>query len=818
MTANSKKSETHSSFVGKPIAESSQSQAEARGGGQERPRVSVVIPVYNTDHKQLTDCLASVLSQNLDNYEVIAVNDGSPDRKIRPILRKAAQAHPHLKVVSQRNAGGAAAINRGIKEARGEYLTIMDHDDIMLSGALNALYRAAHEADADMATGRLQRLEGQADFWPTLTPLFDEARVLDSPLEDTRILNNIHYYNWIYRRDLFDRRVGAIKKRIVADFEMMHLMIPFANRIAIIPQTVYLWRRTKNSITSTQGFFRDRIQVIRDVIRANEELPADYKSALFLTLCERLSWYEPKYFDLNEPERTTALATCLFDIFNYLEAAGLDPVKELAATSLSTHQKSWFSLAMTETEEEAVRAFRKEAIRRAEATVRKQEAAKARLDQQAAVQQALAARGLSGKLHKARLTTVHMGKLASLKAKGLAMRHGFERNPELFAKISRMRKRGYRAPLREAETRITQSSKAVFFESFLGKQYGGNPRAIYEYMQKHHPEYEFYWCYHGDAQDIPGNPTVVRRESKEYWEALARCHKLVNNVVFPNWYYGTEKRYLQTWHGTPLKRLGFDIEVAGPETQARYGFYNESRNWDALISANHHSTECFARAFRFRKDMLTIGYPANDVFYQPERLARMRRAVRKKLKIPPSAQVILYAPTWRDHKSVGNWSFSFELTPDFSELLNQAGLKKTYVLERHHHLTERQGDGDDKRIINVSDYPDAHELMVAADILVSDYSSIAFDWACSRKPVVFYTPDYEEYNEAARGFYLDMESDLNAQLVRDEQGLIDVLRDAPWNSPEWEAQTNTLYERFCDLHDGTASQQAVEWLLREEKA
>lgn len=806
-----------------------------------KPLVSVVIPVYNPDHKQLMDCLHSVLNQNIDPYEVIAVNDGSPDPEVLPILRAAAKRYSHLKVITGKNAGGVAAINRGIKAASGEYLTVMDHDDIMLSGALSGLYKAAHSADADMATGKLQRLEGQADFWPALRPVFEAERVIESALELPALLRNTHYYNWIYKLDFFRKHVGLINPRIVADFEMIHKMIPNANRIAIIPQTVYLWRRTESSISSTEGFFRDRIKVISDVVLANIEMAPEYKSAYFKIVAERLTWYEGKYFELKEPQRTDSLANCLYVILADMKTSGLDPKIELAHAPISDHSRALFSMALTETPDDAVRAFRNEAITRRDeavkvvAKVKTDEAAKvaakaavkAKADGAAkpapqAVQlpavvtpSAFSREKIKERLHKAALTATHFGKVVSVESKSFAMQYGFQKAPEVFGTVSRYRKRGYRKELQAAEGRITENRKAVMFESFLGKQFGGNPRAIYEYMLEHHPDYEFYWCYHGDHADIPGATKIVRRDSREYWEALARCQKLVNNIVFPTWMYGTKKRYLQTWHGSPLKRIGFDIHVTGPETKGRYGFFNESRNWDALISANELCSQKFPGAFRFRKEMLAIGYPANDIFYQKEREAKTRRAMRKNLALPEGAEVFLYAPTWRDNKAVGNWVFSFDLTPDFSKILDKAPAGSV-VLLRQHHLTQSQKNGNDPRVIDVSNYPDAHELMVASDVLITDYSSIFFDWACSRKPVIFYTPDYDEYATKARGFYLDMKTDLNAQLVQTEADLGAVFQERRWETAAWALQETTLYTQFCKLHDGTSSQKAVEWLLRED--
>ena len=116
--------------------------------------------------------------------------------------------------------------------------------------------------------------------------------------------------------------------------------------------------------------------------------------------------------------------------------------------------------------------------------------------------------------------------------------------------------------------------------------------------------------------------------------------------------------YIQTWHGTPLKRLGYDIEVDGPEKLARENFYLESRNWDYLLAANKYSSDIFKRAFKFEKEIMLNGYPSNDIFYKNNKLEKIE-SIQRKLNIPKEKQVILYAPTWRDNESNGSWNHSF---------------------------------------------------------------------------------------------------------------------------------------------------------------
>ena len=188
------------------------------------------------------------------------------------------------------------------------------------------------------------------------------------------------------------------------------------------------------------------------------------------------------------------------------------------------------------------------------------------------------------------------------------------------------------------------NEKMVFFESFLGKNYSGNPKYLYEEMLRD-PKFKgftFVWSYSGENPEvIPGNPVVINRDSEDYYKYLARAKYWVSNIIFPVHRKREGNVYIQTWHGTPLKKLGFDIDIEGPETLARENFYIESRNWDYLVAANRYSSDIFKRAFKFNKEMLEYGYPANDLFYRPD-LGEKVEQLKKKLNLPADKKVILY--------------------------------------------------------------------------------------------------------------------------------------------------------------------------------
>ncbi|WHY91241.1 CDP-glycerol glycerophosphotransferase family protein [Neobacillus cucumis] len=354
----------------------------------------------------------------------------------------------------------------------------------------------------------------------------------------------------------------------------------------------------------------------------------------------------------------------------------------------------------------------------------------------------------------------------------------------------------------------------VVFESFLGKNYSGNPKYIYEQMLRDpkFKNFKFVWSYRGEnPEEIPGNPIIVNRDTDEFYRYMAKAKYWVSNIIFPIHRKREGNVYLQTWHGTPLKKLGFDIDIEGPEVLARENFYIESRNWDYLISANEYSSEIFRRAFKFEKDMLEAGYPLNDIFYRDD-LQKVIAKIKDKLNLPKDKKIILYAPTWRDNEMVGSWSHSFHLKFDLEDYYQKLNSDHVLLL-RMHHLVSDSLEIDEKYnnfVYDLSKYDDIQELYVIADLLITDYSSVFFDYANSKKPILFYAYDFEMYKENIRGFYLDMEKDLPGPVIQNESDLLEAILNIAKVSEDYKERYEQFYQRFCSLEDGKAAKRVVD--------
>lgn len=348
----------------------------------------------------------------------------------------------------------------------------------------------------------------------------------------------------------------------------------------------------------------------------------------------------------------------------------------------------------------------------------------------------------------------------------------------------------------------------VICESFFGKSYSDSPKYIYEYLCKNYPgKYKFIWVVNKRTK-IPFHPIKVKRFSIRYVYYLARCKYDVFNVRQPEWMRKREENiFLETWHGTPLKKLVFDQEeVMGASPLYKAQFYKQSRIWDYLVSANHFSSDAFKSAFLYDNEILEYGYPRNDILHS-ENKEELTKHLRKKLRIPEGKKTILYAPTWRDDEYYGRGEYKFALKLDLRLLKEKLGNEYVVLLRTHYFIADALDvTGLEDFAFNVSKYDDISELYLVSDILITDYSSVFFDYANLKRPILFYTYDLEKYRDMLRGFYMDIEKDVPGPLLYNNEEVVEAIKDIDEISQDYAERYEAFYERFCSLEDGHASE------------
>ncbi|GAT72621.1 glycosyl/glycerophosphate transferase [Microbacterium sp. HM58-2] len=343
------------------------------------------------------------------------------------------------------------------------------------------------------------------------------------------------------------------------------------------------------------------------------------------------------------------------------------------------------------------------------------------------------------------------------------------------------------------------TENAVFFESFYGRSVGCNPQAIDRALAAEAPGVRRYWSVVDLSVAVPDGAVAVVEGSPEWWRARAAARLLVvNDWLRRRFARKTGQKVLQTWHGTPLKRLALHRPGFDPRRMA--AVIKESRRWDVLLAQNSYSERILRKAYAFfGRPIWVEGYPRNDALVTGD-----PASIRSALGITAGERVLLYAPTWRDDRA--------EMV-DFVDPAELARAADAVILVRGHSRTIDTGrDRSGARVIDVTGFPETAQLLLAADALITDYSSVMFDFSVTGKPMYFLVPDLDHYRGKLRGFYFDLAARAPGPLVRNQDELVAALGDAGHEKryasryAAWRAQFNTR-------DDGRAAERVVARIL-----
>jgi CDP-glycerol glycerophosphotransferase (TagB/SpsB family) len=344
--------------------------------------------------------------------------------------------------------------------------------------------------------------------------------------------------------------------------------------------------------------------------------------------------------------------------------------------------------------------------------------------------------------------------------------------------------------------------RRVLFESYWGKRMDCNPYALFKELSAI-GGYECIWVLHDTAEDRSDFPYErVEPGSLRYLFALATSKYLISNANFPTEY---DKRpgsvHLQTKHGTPLKVMGLDIRPVRPKEMDWSSFAARCQRWDYVISSNEYSSAVWRRGFPYNYKILETGYPRNDILFNAT--SDTIAGIRSKLGIAQGMKVALYAPTFRDRDRDAKEQVDFSDALDPKRVLEALGPDYVLLL-RAHYLMEATGLQQDPRILDVSTYVDANEVCLISDLLITDYSSIMFDYANLGRPIVLFLHDYDDYM-SGRGTYFDIRERAPGPVATTEDALCRALHHRAWESPYNVERLRKFRAEFCSFDDGKAS-------------
>jgi CDP-glycerol glycerophosphotransferase len=358
--------------------------------------------------------------------------------------------------------------------------------------------------------------------------------------------------------------------------------------------------------------------------------------------------------------------------------------------------------------------------------------------------------------------------------------------------------------------------RAVLFDCHGGRQFADSPRALYDELASRDLRSRYLVAVLDQQAVVPTPAERVAMWSREHYRAMATSSTIVLNSFQPRWFAPRpEQLVIQTWHGTALKRIGRDSLVVQARGAVELERMTElAATWSWMVSPSPYMTGIYRSGWGFEGRVLECGYPRNDVFFSPD-TRLIERRVRRMFGVSRDQRIILYAPTFRDDALAATRGHAVHAPVDLERLTAQLGRDDVLLVRGHHLSNIRLPSAPGLPVRDASQYPDVQELLVAADVLVTDYSSVMFDFANTGRPMIFHAPDLDEYRERVRGFYFDLEAVVPGPVCRDD----DALEDAVRSVGTWDAQYSERYdafrERFCPWDDGNAAVRLADALLAE---
>lgn len=794
------------------------------------PKISIIIP-YLKGQAYLEECVTNLEQQKLENYEIIVVNDkdgqdvpkqvmenphvvvyNAVDEVSQEVIRINLQEQEELrgkkiqekvqkrlhraerrrlsveesaargeelniyteeqlnpdeeelaeeydeKVEQGYPFGVAACRNIGIEKATGKYVYFIDCDDYVLEGALSRLITLAEEKKALVTTGN------KYSCWFKPVSFEFEKAAQETFLEGICPLQG-----------------EVMKQRFVEMFSAQHLLI---DRQLLIDQKI----RFDEEIT----YYADMRFTVQLLAAAEGSMWADGES-IYVWRHRNDKIHLPALCQKKRQKRGREFIESYEKSVGYLKKA--DPAIRYALDRYLTYFcRSKFPAR----------------IKGAQA-LRYSKALREMPDWKRIIKE-------FGFLERLELTFVRKGKYRMAKPV-VGFNHWRNKKKGFFGSSIQW----YRFIEKKVFNKMPVRKDWIMLESFFGKSYSDSPKYLYEYLQKTRgDQYRYIWVMQqkSPALQKTGKHTTCKMNSLRYVYYAARCGYRIFNVRQPAW---SKKRksivFLETWHGTPLKKLAFDLDDLHSASQnAKTLFYEHSREWNYLVSANRFSTDVFERCFVYNRDkILEYGYPRNDILYAANK-DEIAAEVKRELGIPEGKRVILYAPTWRDDEFYGKGKYKFSLAMDLDRMRREFSADSVILLRTHYYIADILDLSEYAGFVyNGSRYEDISRLYLASDICITDYSSVFFDYANLKRPILFFAYDFDKYKDELRGFYIDMEKELPGPILKTNDEVVEALHHMDSVTEQYKERYDEFYERFCSVDDGHASERIIEKVFGERE-
>lgn len=356
--------------------------------------------------------------------------------------------------------------------------------------------------------------------------------------------------------------------------------------------------------------------------------------------------------------------------------------------------------------------------------------------------------------------------------------------------------------LRVLKLFIRTDENLILINSFGGKKYDDSPKALYEAMvaDKRFENYTFVWAFHQPELFQNRGLKTVKTDTFSYFVTALKAKCWISNSSIERGldFKGKHTFYFNTWHGTPIKKMGKDISADNLSFRSK-----KDSAFDIMTVQSDFEADVFSRAFQIGKDkLLKCGLPRNDILEQYTEQKKVE--IREKLDIPTNKKVILYAPTFREYERDAGRNCVLIPPMNLAIWQRELGCEYCLLFRPHYEVAKAMEIQENHFVKDMSAYPCLSDLMIVADILISDYSSIFFDFSIMDKPMLHFTYDYQEYSEK-RGMYFDIREYLHG--AEEERGVIRSIIQMVQN--EEVELTRKFRNRYVNYY-GNAVQQSLD--------
>lgn len=355
---------------------------------------------------------------------------------------------------------------------------------------------------------------------------------------------------------------------------------------------------------------------------------------------------------------------------------------------------------------------------------------------------------------------------------------------------------------------VKPDDRLILFISFGGRKFDDSPKVIYDQMiaDERFNEYRLVWAFNKPETYELKRGIKVKCDTFSYFKTALKARIWISNSTVERGleFKGKHTFYFNTWHGTPIKKMGSDVESSNKSFKGK-----GSWKVDYFTCQGEFEQDVFCRVFRgLNKDIArVIGLPRNDIYanYSPEYMLSLR----KKMNIPVDKRVILYAPTFREYDKTASMEVKVSVPMDIEKWRQELGDDYVLLFRAHYEVAKGLNIQDDDFVREMSGYPQLEDLMIVSDLLISDYSSIFFDYSIMPKPMLAFCYDYERY-ASERGMYFDIRDWLPS--AKNEDELLKLIKSD--TKDKQIAMTKSFQQKYVTAY-GCASKQSLDVIYNE---